>query len=216
MTNLYLTTVAADASVTISGGSGGSQTKWLADWNAAASSRSVVKQNQNPLVTTIQMTDGTGTLQSANFVAWYTNPLNAVLITGTVTCSMWDREVSTATNAFGCIIVERVGGDGTFISTIAAAAPVGTEMTTASGGAATTLTLTAANVVDTQLNAGDRLRISLWATSTALTTTTTHYSQFYVNGPTGSAGSSQLAFTETLSIYTPVFPDVAMSQMTGV
>jgi hypothetical protein len=199
VTNLYLTTVAADAVVTVSGGGGGSQTKWKAGWSAGASSRSVVKHCQNPLVTTVQMTDSATTGESANFVAWYSDPLQAVTITGTVTCSMWNREVATTTNANAAILIERVGGDGTFISTIMAAINDGAgEMATTAGGAAQTVTLAAATVSDTTLVTGNRLRISLWMTSTALTTTTTHYAQYYVNGPTGSAGSSQLAFTETL------------------
>ena len=209
MTNLYLTTVAADAQVTVSGGAGGSQTKWEAGWSAGAASRSVVKQNQNPRVTTVQMTDGTGTLQSANYVAWYTERLNAVTITGTITCTMWDREVSTSTNALACIVVELVSADGTFIGTIHTVRALGAEMVTVAGGAVSTVTMTAANVVDTTIDEGERLRISLWMTSTALTTTTTHYAQFYVNGPTGSAGSSQLAFTESLSAFTGFAGDAA-------
>ena len=201
MTNLFLTTLAADSAVTVSGGAGGSQTKWKAGWSAGASSRPVVKHTQNPRVTTVQMTDSATTGESANFVAWYTEPLNAVTIAGTVTCSMWDREAAIATNARPCIVIERCGGDGTFISTVMPAIDDGAgEMVTTAGGAADTVTLAAATVVDTTLVTGDRLRISLWMTSTALATATTHYAQFYVNGPTGSAGSSQLAFTETITV----------------
>ena len=202
MTNLYLTTVAADAGVTA-----GSGTKWKAGWSAGASSRSVVKKCQNPRVTPDQMTDGVSTTDGT-VVAWYTEQLDPVTITGTITCSMWDREVDTSTNARPAILIERCSADGTVLATVMDSIDAGAgEMATTAGGAADTVTLTAANVADTAISGGERLRISLWMASTALSTTTTRYAQYYVNGPTGSAGSSQLAFTESLAVYAP--PEVS-------
>ena len=196
MTNLYLTTVAADTAVTA-----GSGTKWKAGWSAGASARTVTKKCTNPSGTPSQMTDGAATTDGT-LVSWYTEPLTAVTITGAITCTMWTFEIDTSTNARQAIRVEQCAADGTVLSTIVPSSLVnGTEMPATA--AVQTFSITAGSVVDTTILGGQRLHITLYMASTALSTTTTRYAQYGVNGATGATGSSQLAFAESLTVLVP-------------
>jgi len=199
VTTLYLTSTTADAAVVV-----GTGTNWLASTAAAASARTVVKQAGS--APPYQVTDGTGTTDGT-VVSWYSQRLAATTITGTCTCTLFDQEVSTSTNAAPVVQIERCGGDGTVLATIVASSvnEGAGEMTTTS--ASDTVTISAANMTDTALTDGDRLRISLWIGSASaqggsgtLTTTTTHYARFWVNSATCS-----LAFTETLTAWTGPF-----------
>jgi stage V sporulation protein SpoVS len=204
MSNLFLSSGAADAAVT-----GGSGTKWKATQTAGASARTIVKKCANPNTLPAQMTDGAGT-NDGTVVSWYSDPLAAVTITGTITCSLWTFEGAVAVNASVAIQVERVNGSGTFQSTICANSVNGGAGECPTTAGSYTQTLPAASVVDTAMSAGDRIRVTAWLEnasdqggSGSLTTATTRYAQMYINGPTGSSGQSQLAFTESLAFIVP-------------
>lgn len=199
MSDIHLRSDAADAAVTVGAG-----TKWLALSANASSSRSVVKRCQNPNASPYQITDGSGTTDGT-VVSWYTKPLQAVTITGTITCTMWDRELNASVNAAPVIQIERCSATGTILSTI-----IANSVNEGSGEMPTTagsdiVTLTAANVADTAISGGERLRITLWLANASaqggtgtMSVTTTYYAQFWINGAVGGAGQARLAFTESL------------------
>lgn len=205
MTNIHLTSAAADAAVT-----GGSGTKWKADFSAGASSRHCNRNGTGFVSSPLQVTDGATAGTDGTAVSWYTPPLQAVTIAGAITCSLWCRENATNNNVAPTIRVERCSGDGTVLSTIVFEQTNhgAGEMGGTTAGASQVLTATAANVTDTALSDGDRLRITLWIDSAAAqggtgVMSTSGRGEYWVNGPVGSQGQAQFAFTETLALYTP-------------
>lgn len=197
MTNLYLTNASADAAVTA-----GSGTKWKAGWAPGASSTHLNKNSVAGPTAPLQMTDGAAGTDGTE-VSFYTEPLRAVTIAGAITCSMWTRENATANNVAPTIRIERCSGDGSVLSTIVAETTnLGAgEMGTTAGGATDTISVTAGNVTDTALSDGDRLRITLWIDDASGQGGTGSMAsggrgEFWVNGPNGAAGQSQLNFTD--------------------
>ena len=197
MSNIYLTSAAADSGVTA-----GSGTKWKADFTPGASATHLNKNSVTGPTAPLQMTDGAaGTDGTA--VSFYTPELWGVTIAGAITCSLWDRENATANNVAPTIRIERTSGDGTVQSTIVdeTVNHGAAEMGTTAGGSADTISVSAANVTDTTLSDGDRLRITLWIDDAAGQGGTGSMAsggrgEFWVNGPNGSQGAAQLAFAE--------------------
>ena len=201
MTDIFLTASAADAAVTV-----GSGTKWKAGLLAGASSTHLNKNSQAAANPPIQMTDGATAGTDGTVVSWYTEPLQAVTIAGAITCSLWTRENATNNNVAPTIRIERCSGDGTVLSTIVSETTNhgAGECATTAGGASDTISVTAGNVTDTTLSDGDRLRITLWIDDAADqggsgSMASGGRGEMWVNGPTGSAGQSRIAFTEVLS-----------------
>ena len=197
MSNIYLTSASADAGVTA-----GSGTKWKADFTPGASATHLNKNTVVGPTAPLQMTDGAaGTDGTA--VSFYTPQLWGVTIAGAITCSLWDRENATANNVAPTIRIERTSSDGTVQSTIVDETTNhgAAEMGTTAGGSADTISVSAANVTDTTLSDGDRLRITLWIDDAAGQGGTGSMAsggrgEFWVNGPNGSQGAAQLAFAE--------------------
>jgi hypothetical protein len=160
--NVVLSNDAADAAVTV-----GSGTKKKAHLHApGGSSTQVVKVSAAGPTAPLQMTDGAGTTDGAA-IAWYTAPLTAVTIAGAISWAMWTQENATANNVAVAVKIERCSGDGTVLSTIvdpATSQAAGEAPTTA---AADSGSASAANVTDTTLVVGDRLRITLWVDDAA-------------------------------------------------
>jgi hypothetical protein len=204
VTNLHLTSAAADADVIV-----GSGTKWKANWSAGASATHCNRNSVAGPTAPLQATDGAAGVNGTN-VSWYSPPLEAVTIAGAITCSLWTRENATANNVAPTIRIERCSGDGTVLSTIVSETTShgAGEMATTAGGASDTISVTAANVTDTALSQGDRLRITLWIDDASGqggvgTMASGGQGEFWVNGPVGSQGQAQLAVTETLIEYVP-------------
>lgn len=198
MTKVYLTASSADAAVTA-----GSGTKWKAGWAPGGSSTHLNKNSVAGPTAPLQMTDGATAGTDGTVVSWYTEPLYAVTIAGAISCLFWDRENATANNVAPTIRIERCSGDGTPISTIVAETTShgAGEMPTTAGGASDALNISAANVTDTSLSDGDRLRITLWIDDASGQGGTGSMAsggrgEFWVNGPNGAAGQSELSFTE--------------------
>lgn len=197
MTNIFLTSSTADSEVTA-----GSGTKWKADFTPGGSATHLNKNSVAGPTSPLQATDGAaGT--DGTVVSFYTPPLRAVTIASTITCSIWTRENATANNVAPTIRIERTSGDGTVQSTIVSETTShgAGEMGTTAGGASDTITCSAANVTDTTLSDGDRLRITLWIDDAAGQGGTGNMAsggrgEFWVNGPVGSQGQARLAFTE--------------------
>jgi hypothetical protein len=155
----------------------------------------------------LKLTDSTAAGTDGNAVAWYSEQLQAVTIAGQIVASLWGRESATTQNAAPCIGVYRCDALGAELATIvdpAAATSQGAlEFATTSGGAAKTCTITAANVVDTAIGLGERLKVALFIDDASGQGGSGSMGsggncQLWVNGPTGAAGQSQIAFTETI------------------
>jgi hypothetical protein len=201
MTSVYLTSAAADAAVTA-----GSGTKWKADWAAGASSRLLNKNTAAAPASALQVTDSATAGTDGTVVSWYTEPLWGVTIAGQIICLVWTRESATSANVAPTIRIERCDGAGNVLSTIVAenTNQGAGEMGTTAGGATDSITCTAANVADTTLSDGDRLRITLFIDNAADhsgtgTMASGANAQFYVNGPNGAAGQAQIQFTEVVA-----------------
>jgi hypothetical protein len=197
VTNVYLTSTAADAAVTV-----GSGTKWAAGFAPGASATHLNKNTVAGPTAPLQMTDGAAGADGT-VVSFYTPPLRAVTIAGAITCLMWDRENATSNNVAPTIRIERCSGDGTVQSTIVSETTNhgALEMGGTSGGISDTISVTAGNVTDTALSDGDRLRITLWIDDSSGqggsgSMASGGRGEFWVNGPNGAQGQAQLAFTE--------------------
>lgn len=209
MTNLYLTSAAADTGVT-----GGTGTKWKADWSPGASARHLNKNTVTGPTVSLQVTDSATAGTDGTAVSWYSPPLRAVTIAGQVVATLWDRENANANNVRPEVGIERCDGAGNVISTICDPNTnnAAGEMATTAGGASDTVTVSAGNVVDTTLADGDRLRITLWindAVEAVTNMASGGQGEFWINGPAGSQGQAQFAFTETLIEYFPAAPSIA-------
>lgn len=199
MSDLHLTSAAADAAVTA-----GSGTKWKAAPAAGASATHVNRNSVAGPTAPLQMTDGAAGV-NGTAVSWYSGPLQAVTIAGAITCSLWTRENATTNNVAPTIRIERCDGTGAVLSTIVAETTNhgAGECATTAGGASDTISVTAANVTDTTLADGDRLRITLWIDDAADqggsgSMASGGQGEAWVNGPVGSQGQARLAFTENL------------------
>lgn len=205
MTDVYLLAADADSEVTV-----GSDTKKLAGWSAGSTATLSNKNPVNGPTSGIQYTDSTVAATDGNPMSWYSKPLEAVTVAGQIVASIWGRENSSSANSAPCIKVERCAGDGTVLSTIVALTPSqgASEWSSTTGGASKTLTITAANVTDTALSDGDRLRISVWIDdasdqggSGTMGAAAGRNTNIWYNGPNGAQGQSRIAFTETLTEY---------------
>jgi hypothetical protein len=219
MTSLYLTTASQAA-----GTPGGAETtRWRASGTPGASARACNKNTVAGPTAPLPVTDSATAGTDGNSVAWYSDPLGAVTITGQIVASLWGRQSATAGNAAPCFGMYACDAAGAVLATIVDPATVGSqgglELSTAE--AAATCTVAAASVADTVLAAGQRLKITLCIDDAADqggtgTMTSGQNARLYVNGKSGQSGSSQITFTETiLSTSAPVvFPAVAGHQST--
>lgn len=201
MSNLFLTT----ASMTASTPGGAETTRWRLAGTAGPAAHVCNKNTAAGPVTPLLVTDSQTAGTDGNSIGWYSDPLAAVTIAGQITASLWGRESATTANAAPCIGVYRCDAAGAVLATIVdpTVSQGGLEFATTAGGATKTCTITAANVTDTALAAGERLKVTLCiddasAQGGAGTMASGANCQMYVNGATGGSGQSQIAFTETI------------------
>lgn len=212
MTNLFLNT--SDVSAVTPNGA--EATRWRLGGTAGASARVC---NKNCTGTArVLYTDSQTAGTDGNTVAWYSDPVSAVTIAGQIVASLWGGESANTANAAPAIGVYVTDATGSVLATIVDPATVGSqgalEYTTTA--AAKTCTISAANVVDTAINSGQRLKVTVVIDSAVNqggsgSIGSTQNTQLYVNGATGSTGQSQIAFTETIVSTGPgtVVPAVA-------
>jgi hypothetical protein len=147
--------------------------------------------------TNIPVTDTAGGMT----LAWYSEPLQPVTISGTITVNLRGFESATTVNAGFGILLERTRADGLVLGTIIADTTV--------PGAITELSTSDAAVVGTYtptsiaMGLGDRLKLTVKirnvVTMAAGTVTLS------IAGPTGgAAGDSFITFTETIRAYSDV------------
>lgn len=202
MTNLYLST--ASMSTVTPGGA--ETTRWKLTSSAGASTRVCNKNTVAGPTTPIGVTDSATAGTDGNSLAWYSDPVLTVTIAGQIVASLWGVESATTANAAPCIGVYWCDPTGAVISAIVDPAVVGSQGGTEFGttAAAKTCTISAANVVDTTLNTGDRLKVTLCIDDAAdqggsgSMTAVSRSAQLTINGATGSTGQSQIAFTEAI------------------
>ena len=201
MSNLFLTT----ASMTAQTPNGTETTRWKAAGTAGASARVCNKNTAAGPTSPLGVTDSQTAGTDGNSLAWYSDPVSAVTIAGQIVASLWGVESATTANAAPCIGVWRCDSTGAVLSAIVDPAPSGSqgalEFATTSG--AKTCTVAAATVTDTALSSGDRLKVALFIDDAADqggsgSQASGRNAQLYVNGATGQAGQSQIAFTETI------------------
>lgn len=203
MTNLYLTSL--DLTATVTSGAETVRRKLAATPGASAAlkNKNTAAAPASPLKITDSSTAGT----DGSTVAWYSDPLQPVTIAGQIVCSLWTKESATTANTAPSVGVYRCDALGAELATIVDPAVNlgGLEMATTAGGATKTITVTAANVTDTAIGLGERLKVALFIDNAvdqggSGSMGSGANAQFWVNGPTGASGQSQIAFTETLLI----------------
>jgi hypothetical protein len=157
-------------------------------------------------------------------MAWYSEQLQPVTIAGQIVASLWGRQSTSATaNCAPCIGVYRCDANGAELATIvdpAGPSQGGLEFTNTAGGATKTCTVLAANVVDTNILSGERLKVSLFIDDASGQGGSGSMAsglncQFWVNGPNGVAGQSQIAFAETILSLVPVISGAIKPALAG-
>lgn len=200
MTNLFLTIVDMSAAVP----SGAETTRWKLASAAGGSARVCNKNTATGPTAPLKITDGATGGTDGVSVAWYSDPVTAVTIAGQIVASLWDVESASTANVAPAIGVYRCDAGGAELATIvnpATSNGAGEMTTTASSDV---VTITAANVTDTALLDGERIKVALFIDDAADhggtgSMASARSAQFQVNGPTGSAGQAQIAFTETIT-----------------
>jgi hypothetical protein len=206
VSNLFLTNIDMSAVTP----SGAEVTRHKAAGAAGAASTLRNKNGVAGPTVPLKVTDSTTIGTDGNTIAWYSDQLQAVLIQGQIVCSLYDAESATTANIAPAVGIYRCDANGAELATIVNPATNNGSLEMASPSPLSdVVTLIAANVVDTQIQVGERIKIALFIDDAAdhggsgSMTASGRSGQFYVNGPTGSAGQSQIAFTETLVNYAP-------------
>lgn len=200
MSNLFLTNIDMSSVVT----SGAETTRHKLAGSAGAASTARNKNETAAPANPLKITDSAVAGTDGASIAWYSEQLQAVTIAGQIVASLWCREAATTNNTAPCVGVYRCDQFGAELATIVdpAVNQGGGEMATTAGGASDVVTITAANVLDTAIAAGERLKVALFIDNAAdqggTGTMGTGNAQYWVNGPTGAAGQAQIAFTETI------------------
>jgi len=203
MSNLYLTNIGMAAVVT----SGAETARHKLNGSSGAASTLRNKNTAAGPTVPLKLTDSAVAGTDGGTIAWYSEQLQAVTIAGQIVASLWGRESANTQNAAPCIGVYRCDALGAELATIvdpAAATSQGAlEFATTAGGATKTCTITAANVIDTAIGVGERLKVALFIDDASGQGGSGSMGsggncQLWVNGPTGVAGQSQIAFTETI------------------
>jgi hypothetical protein len=137
----------------------------------------------------------TETVAADEELAWFTPPLSAITISGTVTFNVWMAENNMSANVCARVRVERCDRYGAVISTIVNAQNGTTEIPVTTRSAQNwTATPTSTTLAD-----GDRLKITVWGDDAASNMGSGFTFTLGYNGATGAAdGDSYVTFAETL------------------
>ena len=126
-------------------------------------------------------------------LSWFTVPLSAVTVSGTITFNIRARESMVQANAGMQVKVERTDRAGTVQSTVVDS-EFGTELTTTDAAQNWTAASTS-----TDLSEGDRLKISLFINDAGGNMASGHTVTASYDGATaGAAGDSYVTFNETV------------------
>lgn len=173
---------------------GGAGQKSLSTSRGASSQTAVTTTTASG--TNIQVTQTAG----GQALTWFTDPLPAQSLSGTVDVNIRGRESATSVNAGAGILIERTNGAGVVQSTILSDRTVPASITEYSTTDAAK-TSTGLSVTNTTINAGDRIKVTLKTrnagTMAAGTTTNTY------DGPTAAAAGDTYVTFSGLSITVP-------------
>jgi hypothetical protein len=201
MTDLFLTNASQSAGTP----SGTETTRWRLSGTAGNSGKICNKNTAAGPTAPLGVTDSATAGTDGNSLAWYSDPLAAVTIAGQIVASLWGVESASTANAAPCIGVYACDATGAVVATIVDPATAGSQgaLEFATTAGAKTCTITAATVADTTLAAGQRLKVTLCIDDAADqggsgSMVSAKNAQLYVNGATGQAGQSRIAFTETI------------------
>lgn len=204
MSSLYLTNI--DMSTVATSGAEPTLHKLNTTPGAAATRRN--KNSVTGPTAPLKVTDSTVEGTDGSAIAWYSEPLQPVTIAGQITCRLWDKEAATANNIAPCIGIYRCSAVGVELATIVAPTinQAGGEMGTTTTGTSDIVTITAAQVTDTAIGSGELLKVALFIDDAANqggtgSMATGGRGVFWVNGPVGVQGQSEIAFTETITLF---------------
>lgn len=139
-------------------------------------------------------TSGIQLKKNTVLVTWYSNPLRAITISGTITFNLWALESASQANTGLDVLVEHCDQNGNVLSTI-----VRSEQGTELGTSATARNWTA-NPTSTALNEGDRIKITVFGNDAGGNMGSARTFTMNYGAGTGVNGDSYIQFTETLNI----------------
>lgn len=125
---------------------------------------------------------------------WYSNPLDAVTISGTITLNLWMAENNMSANVGAQVIIERCDGAGNVISTI-----VNTEKGTEVPVTTRAAQNWTATPTSTALSAGDRLRVRVLGNDVGTMASGFTFSFGYAGTSAAADGDSFVTFTEAIT-----------------
>lgn len=131
--------------------------------------------------------------------SWWTNPLAAVTISGTMTMNLWMFENNMSANVGAQVLVERCDGAGTFISTILNSER-GTELVVTTSTAENWT----ASPTSTTLANGDRIRLRVYGNDVGTMATGFTFTLTAGAASAGIDGDSYIQFTETITEFVNV------------
>ena len=157
-----------------------------------SASRSSSTSTVNGPTSGIQCKQGSGGSGAA--LSWWSVPLSAVTISGTITFNIWGNENNMSANAGLQVVIDRVDGSGSFISTIINSEK-GTELPTTTAAQNWTGAPTS-----TTLSDGDRLRVRVYINDGGGTMATGFLGVIAIGATSaGINGDSFVTFTETIT-----------------
>ena len=127
-------------------------------------------------------------------ISWWTNPLDAVTISGTITFNIWMAENNMSANVGPQFILDRVDGAGAFISTIVNSER-GVEVPVTTRAAQNWT----ASPTSTTLAAGDRIRCRVFANDVGTMASGFVWTWSSGGSSAGADGDSFVTFTETVT-----------------
>lgn len=139
-------------------------------------------------------TSGVQLKKGSVLVTWYSRPLRAVTISGTITFNLWGLESAAQANTGFDVLIERCDQDGNVLSTIVRSER-GTELTTSAA-----VNNWTASPTSTSLNEGDRVKITVFGNDAGGNMGNGRTFTMNYGAGTGVNGDSYVQFNETISI----------------
>lgn len=139
-------------------------------------------------------TSGVQCKKSTVLVTWYSNPLDAVTISGNISFNFWGLESAAQANTGLDVLIERCDSAGNVLSTILRAER-GTEL----GTSASVQTWGPTAPTSTALNNGDRIKVTVFGNDAGGNMGNGRTFTMNYGAGTGVNGDSYVNFTETIT-----------------
>lgn len=135
--------------------------------------------------------------ESGNIVAWYSPPLAAVTLTGTITINMRGLELNMAANQQFYVAISRVNGTtGAHIEDISVTIVPGAELGTSEAAQNWTSAVAGGSK---SISAGDRIKVQVGLAEIGTGAGGHTGTLFYGGTSAGASGNSFVTFTETIT-----------------